>query len=367
MRKVTREKLHSDNAPAEPRRRERPGMGHDPGHCISGGQHEKRDPGADGEHDPADQVGRAADDQHTERGVGDRRHHVIQARDPIADLQVVPRDKRQGHGGERRQQRSGPQCGSDAAHRSGLGGRLLRWPARTPARGACWRSGELHARHHRDTGSLTGPARFAGLLVRRVRAKRVTPSTMNARNCGNGRAPRNAAYWANSSSAAARNIAPFQRGSARVRTMATPNAVSAAGASRAKYAVPRPGRPVCGAEVPIRQGGGAEQRAGDRQVVGGRGEAECGADQVQRPADPRGVAVEHPGEKFDRSDSGDDRHRDQPGRSEPRRPVRRRHGDALRDRVTPDGQQRWVDYACDKARAGHQKQNAHHALTRPGR
>ena len=58
-------------------------MRRDPGYRVGGGQPEDRDPGALGEHDPADQVGRAADDQHTERGVGDRRHRVIQARDPV--------------------------------------------------------------------------------------------------------------------------------------------------------------------------------------------------------------------------------------------------------------------------------------------
>ena len=76
--------------------RERPGCAHDPGHRVAGGRPDERQPDALAEHDPADQVSRAADDQHTERGVGDRCHRVKQARNPVAELGLAPCDEGQG-------------------------------------------------------------------------------------------------------------------------------------------------------------------------------------------------------------------------------------------------------------------------------
>ncbi len=158
------------------RRWERPRMRRGPGHRVGGGQLKKRDRHTLGEHDPADQVGRAADDQHTERGVGDRRHRGIQARDPVAELQVVPGDDDQGQLRERYQQRHGPQCRGDAPREPGGGGGLLRRACHALVLHARGR-GESHARHPRDVAcrKATMRAAIGVILPARQRAVALAP------------------------------------------------------------------------------------------------------------------------------------------------------------------------------------------------
>jgi hypothetical protein len=70
--------------------------------------------------------------------------------------------------------------------------------------------------------------------ARRRPVRSPVPTTTNARNCGNGRAPRKAAYWPSRRTAATAMTIAMQRAKAPVRQMAMANASSAAGESSAK-------------------------------------------------------------------------------------------------------------------------------------
>src|SRR5262249_12879681 len=89
--------------------------------------------------------------------------------------------------------------------------------------------------HRAAAGSRSGSG-----AVRARWTSAAMPMAMNARNCGNGNAPRNAAYWPSSRNAAVSRADRAHLGSARVRRIAMAMQPSAAGASRAKYAVARP-------------------------------------------------------------------------------------------------------------------------------
>ena len=94
------------------RRRERPGKRGDPEHRVRGSQAEKGQPSAFAEHQPADQVASAADDERAERGVGHDCHRSAQVRDQVAGLQVAPRDNSQRRPGECGEDQRSPHSGA---------------------------------------------------------------------------------------------------------------------------------------------------------------------------------------------------------------------------------------------------------------